>query len=335
MKAASLAFVAAAVAPIAVSALARLDRAPPPVPAPTFVASAPGPAAPSPAPAAGATTPAAGATTPAAGARTAPAPPPAPTAAASADCLKRFADIALPAQRGDGAADGHTLICRRGYVLSFDSKTRDPDWVMEHLAPSDFVGSAKRSNKFGRDPLLGGVDADNIDYLKTGFDRGHQAPAGDAKFLQAIMDQSFFFSNMAPQIGIGFNRGAWKFLEETIRAWVTCGGHDDLYVITGPIYPTGPGGKVIGPDKVTVPVQFFKIVYDVKSGRAVGFVLPNRKIGSTIPDLQVFVKPIADIETETGLDFFRSFDMRRQAQLEGQAGTAWGHSGACTGDTGD
>jgi endonuclease G len=190
------------------------------------------------------------------------------------------------------------------------------------------VGPAKRTNNFMVDASLPG-SADLSDYDKSGYDRGHQAPAGDAKYAQNVMDQSFFLTNMAPQVGIGFNRGAWKYLEETVRAWILCGGHKNLFVITGPVY-AGSKYAPIGHDKVVVPARFYKIVYDPDSGHALGFMLPNEKIGSTI-DLQKYLVPIADIETETGLDFFAAFDRRRQKMLETQTGTAWGHASTCSG----
>ena len=258
---------------------------------------------------------------------------PAPPSSATPACLARF-KVDRPVQRGTPTARRETLICRRGYVLAYDIDTRDPDWVMERLSPGDLTGPAHRSDAFGHDPVLPpGVDASNGDYISSGYDRGHQAPAGDAKFQQAIMDQSFFFSNMAPQRGIGFNRGAWAYLEETVRAWVKCGGHPDLHVITGPIYGDRPG--TIGSDHVSVPTSFFKIVYETNSGRAVGFVLPNRKIGSTLPNLQDYVKPIAWIETETGLAFFSGLDRRKQAQLKNTPGTAWAHVDTCPGEGSD
>jgi endonuclease G len=258
--------------------------------------------------------------------------PPAPANAATPQCLARF-PIGLPANGADDAARRETLICRRGYVVAFNIDTRVPDWVMERLGASDLTGPAQRSNGFGHDPALPpGADATNADYLRTGYDRGHQAPAGDAKFSQQIMNESFYFTNMAPQIGIGFNRGAWKFLEETVRGWVECGGHPDLYVITGPIYGANPG--TIGTNRVAIPREFYKIVYDPDSDQAVGFILPNVRIGSTI-DPQLYVRPIADIEAATGLDFFNGFDRRHQNVLESGAGVAWAHNGACPGDGGD
>jgi endonuclease G len=290
-----------------------------PVPPTVIVEQAPAqpPAAPAPANAAA----------PAPSAGEAPSPP---AGNASAACLARYGNL-LPSNAADAKAR-ETLVCRRGYVLAFDADTRDPDWVMEHLTKSDLDGNAKRSNAFKPDPLLKGADAANRDYAGLGYDRGHQAPAGDARFSQQVMNESFFFSNMAPQIGIGFNRGAWKFLEENVRAWVSCGSHSDLYVFTGPIYQ--PHGKTIGPDKVAVPAAFYKIVYDAQGGRAVGFILPNQKIGSTI-DLVKYAKPIAEIETETGLTFFSHLDRRTQTVLKASAGVPWGHTETCPSDGGD
>lgn len=272
-----------------------------------------------------------------AGIRVPQAPPgtellPAPANSATPECLARF-PIGLPANGADDVLRRETLICRRGYVVAFNADTRDPDWVMERLSAADLAGPARRSNAFGHDPALpAGTDATNADYLRTGYDRGHQAPAGDAKFSQQIMNESFFFTNMAPQIGIGFNRGAWKFLEETVRGWVECGGHPDLYVITGPIYGVNPG--TIGANRVTIPREFYKIVYDPANDQAVGFVLPNVRIGSTI-DPQLYVRPIAAIEAATGLDFFHDFDRRHQTMLESGPGVAWAHNGTCPGDGGD
>jgi endonuclease G len=249
-------------------------------------------------------------------------------------CLDQYR-IDQPVHRGDDVARRQTKVCREGYLLSFNVDTQSPDWVMERLNPSDLTGRATRTNKFADDPgLVPDADADNADYLKTGFDRGHQAPAADAKFSQRVMDESFYFTNMSPQRGIGMNRGAWKFLEEATRAWVLCGGHPDLYVFTGPIYGIHPDNPAtIGDPPIPVPRAYYKIVYDPNLGRAVGFVLPNTKIGSRI-NLQDYVWSVADIETETGLNFFATMPQRRQAQLEEEKAVAWGHTGPCPGDTG-
>jgi DNA/RNA endonuclease G (NUC1) len=42
--------------------------------------------------------------------------------------------------------------------------------------------------------------------FRSGYDRGHMVPAADAKISQGAMDETFFLSNVAPQVGDGFNR---------------------------------------------------------------------------------------------------------------------------------
>jgi endonuclease G len=68
------------------------------------------------------------------------------------------------------------------------------------------------------------------DYTNSGFDRGHLAPAGDMKWSETAMDESFLMSNISPQKP-AFNRGIWKKLEEKIRSWAI--ENDSIIVVTG------------------------------------------------------------------------------------------------------
>lgn len=257
----------------------------------------------------------------------APAAPPAQDRAQWAQCLSRFKVVGLPRLRSEDARAEQfpTVICRRGYALSFNTVTFNPDWVIERLSPAQLKGSASRSKSFPADVLLGTFSPKHGDYTGSGFDRGHQAPAADAKFDQAVMTESFYMSNMSPQVGIGFNRGQWKYLEEAVRAWVLCGGHDDVIVMTGPVY--GASTRTISARRIRVPEAYYKVVYDVKSGRAVGFRMLNRPHRKT--DLQQFIVPISDIEDDTGIDFFPALSRRKQNQLETPQGILWGHDQAC------
>ena len=102
-----------------------------------------------------------------------------------------------------------------GYSVHYDQKHRQARWVGYLLTKSETVKVAKRSNKFTADPLI--PETDNaVDYKKSGFDRGHLAPAADMSYSQETMQESFYFSNMSPQ-NPSFNRGIWKKLEEKTR----------------------------------------------------------------------------------------------------------------------
>lgn len=46
-------------------------------------------------------------------------------------------------------------------------------------------------------------------------------PAADAKQSQVAMSETFLLSNIAPQVGEGFNRHYWAYLEAVRRA-ISC-----------------------------------------------------------------------------------------------------------------
>ena len=50
----------------------------------------------------------------------------------------------------------------------------------------------------------------------SGFDRGHLAAAGNHRASLEDCQETFYYSDMAPQVGEGFNRGAWNQLEKLV-----------------------------------------------------------------------------------------------------------------------
>ena len=197
-----------------------------------------------------------------------------PAAAADDDCKAMLGVTGAPEYKGSEAPE-HTILCRAGYVLSFNAQRLTPDWVLEVLTAERFKGTADRTalrNPFAPDPdLQAGQRSELKDYAASGYDRGHMAPAADMKFSREAMIQSFYLSNMAPQIGPGMNRGIWADLEKLTRQWVC--GHNELVTISGPIYAATP--DTVGADKVAVPTSFYKILYDPQRKRIIAFVLPT------------------------------------------------------------
>jgi endonuclease G len=110
-----------------------------------------------------------------------------------------------------------------------------------------------RQDKFAPDPLLiGHTDLTN-DYIGSGYDRGHMAPAADNQCSgQDAMIESFYFSNMAPQYG-QLNRGDWKTLEMRTRELAK--SLDSVKVWTGSV---GEKTKI---GRVSVPDKCWKVIY--------------------------------------------------------------------------
>lgn len=126
------------------------------------------------------------------------------------------------------------------------------------------------------------------------------------------MSESFLLSNMAPQVGAGFNRGIWKLLEERVRAWARFKG--EVYAYTGPIYAPGASIRSIGPNKIAVPTHVYKIIFDPVAVDVLGFILPNQRIAGR--DLKPYIVSVDEVEAITGLDFFAAIEERVQAVVE-------------------
>ena len=241
-------------------------------------------------------------------------------AAPLANCESMYREMGKPRYRGSPPPAKE--LCRIGYVLSHNNETKVPDWVVEDLVPDRFVGDADRNelgNPFKSDPDLKADELPHAtlrDYRGSKRDRGHMAPAGDMKWDEEAMKESFYLSNMAPQVGVGFNRGIWRELEAHVRKLAKSRGR--LIVVTGPIYG---GSKTIGPGKVAEPREFYKIIYDPERNRALAFVLPNKK--NPGGDFDDFVVSIREVERKTGLDFLSKLSRRKQRILERRVGIMW------------
>lgn len=190
-----------------------------------------------------------------------------------------------------------TLICRTGYATLNDVKAKLPIWSAYVSDGKSSIGCAIRKNNFAPDnSLRKGDRAELIDYAKSGYDMGHQIPAGDQAYSLETEDQSFLLTNMAPQTP-RLNRGTWKLLETYIRAWAV-ESNNNFLIYVGPVY--SDESKTIGPNNVVVPDAFYKIVADLGSKKAYAFIMPQTATGNDLSKYQVTVN---EVELLTGIRF--------------------------------
>ncbi|MFT7234223.1 MAG: endonuclease G [Cyclobacteriaceae bacterium] len=200
------------------------------------------------------------------------------------------------------------LIEHECYALDYSEEHEQASWVIYF---ADHYGSASRSDNFREDPLIKSGSAQIKDYKGTGYDRGHLAPAADMNETSTSMSESFFMSNMSPQLP-GFNRGIWKSLETLVRAWGISAQSGQDMIITGPILLEKC--ETIGAN-VTVPCAYYKIYVDMQTNCAIGFIIRNE---SSSAPLSTFTVSIDDIENATGLDFFWQLEDTIEDDLESQ-----------------
>lgn len=206
----------------------------------------------------------------------------------------------------------HQQIKNLGYTTSYNTTYGIPNWVAYELTRSEAASQeAKRSNKFMPDPKVKGESPTNSDYKRSGYDKGHMAPAADMKWSKEVMEQSFYFTNICPQAP-GLNRGAWKDLEEEIREWAV--RDSALVVICGPLFTKEPI-QYIPDTKVAIPDAFFKVVCSpyTTEERAIAFIFPNSK-ASKHP--REYVVTIDSVEKLTGMDFLSQLPDEIENQIE-------------------
>ena len=221
----------------------------------------------------------------------------------------RFPEYDNLEQRIYGSAD--TIVEREGYALGYREEHEQPVWVQYILTDREVVEKvAKRAGKFRADPAILTGSATPGDYRKSGYDRGHLAPAADMAFSAKTMSESFYMSNISPQTP-QFNRGVWSRLERQVRRFAL--REKRLVVVTGPILPEVKL-RTIGVNRVTVPDLYYKVIYDTTPPeKMIAFVLPNEK---SFADLRSFAVPVDRVEELTGLDFFRDLPEPLQRTLE-------------------
>lgn len=215
----------------------------------------------------------------------------------------------------------YEIIERKGYSLGYDESIEQARWVSYRLTASEVTNKvASRTGDFRVDPKVSTGSAALEDYKRSGYDRGHLAPAADMAFSDETMSESFYMSNMSPQRP-AFNRGVWQKLESTVRRFAI--NEESITVITGGIFIEDEEPIYIGINKVRVPEFFYKVILDETPPRKmIAFILPNK--GSK-KQLDKFVVSVDDVEEATGLDFFAEIKNGEGAKLESEINaTQWG-----------
>jgi len=200
------------------------------------------------------------------------------------------------------------IVSHSYYTISYSEAHEQAEWVYYVLTSKMVQGPYSRTDDFRPDPFVKTGSASKKDYYKSGYDRGHLAPAADMTHSATAMSESFYYSNMSPQEP-SFNRGGWKKLESQVRNWAVA--NDSIYVVTGPVLSSDL--PAIGANSVAVPDYYYKVIYAPKLESMVAFLMPNQKLSLSTKDYGVSVD---EVELKTGIDFFPQLADSLEAALE-------------------
>ncbi|MBK6340677.1 MAG: DNA/RNA non-specific endonuclease [Bacteroidetes bacterium] len=220
---------------------------------------------------------------------------------------KKIKEIALPTP-----IQGEEIVNHSAYTLSYNDEHEQPNWVVHMVTKDILYGAVSRTNDFRPDPNLKCGSMDSVDYWNSGFDRGHLAPSADFRWSLNALSESYYYSNMSPQVA-DLNRGAWSKLENQGREWsLDC---NELFVVTGPVLKPNLPKVQQGSFRLSIPEYYYKIFVDLYGPeyKAIAFIMPNKKIDDPIMN---YVVSIDEIEKKTGIDFFPTLDDSLEERLE-------------------
>jgi endonuclease G len=226
---------------------------------------------------------------------------------------------------------------QRNYTILYDEDLYAALWVAYPLC-ADHTSSG-REETWGYDPHVPKLSQTNVNkgygateptanYPNNFYARGHQIPNADRSGVPDMMAQTYYSTNMTPQIQNGFNGSIWAKLEEAVRMEIPQG--DTLYVVTGAVfekYGTDEKVKTIvnKNDSKTLPVPnyYWKALMKVKraegkvtNASTIGFWLPHGDLkGHSYADYAVSVD---QIEEWTGFNLFPSIPDVLEPSAESQ-----------------
>lgn len=232
---------------------------------------------------------------------------------------KEMKAVGLPVSELTGQIVEHAAM-----ILSYNEAHEQANWVEHIILPAITAGSVSRTNNFRGDPLIESGTAVEADYfLKTmkvdstfaydgfGYDRGHMAPSADFKWSKIALSESYFYSNMSPQVG-DFNRLKWAELEGWLRGYVEANG-THLIIVTAPVLQDDLAVIERVVNKISIPKYYIKVALDLTNDRGIGFVMPNEKLPLPI---EAYAVTIDSVERLLGYDLFSNLDDKLENAIE-------------------
>lgn len=213
------------------------------------------------------------------------------------------------------------------YALEWDNTKRHANWVAFTFDTTTSADNVKRTDAWSVDPKLPAeMQVQESDHKNDGFDKGHLCASEDRVYLKEANEQTFYYSNMSPQLN-DFNGGFWGKLEARVQTWgrsTADGVYDKVYVTKGgtlnKLLKNFKGTTVNGGTPTTdangftihglaCPEYYFMAVLSQKDDvfHAIAFLVPHKEGMTRNPssdELKEYVVSVDKLEEETVIDFF-------------------------------
>ena len=232
------------------------------------------------------------------------------------------------------------------FSIEYDKEKRHAKWVAYTIDKTTAQKNWKRGDwekgdPFRTDPLLPqSIRIGHAEHRNDQYDRGHLCASEDRVYSQDANAQTFYYSNISPQLKAFNQRGPWHELEKKVREWGGCEKEvsplgDTLYIVKGgtirdgEYYDSrGQYGKVINnPRKmngIVVPAHYFVALISQKGNTYTGisFYLDHKEYDDDY-NLADHAISIDQLEGLTGIDFFCNFPDNMEENIESECNPSY------------
>lgn len=234
--------------------------------------------------------------------------------------LNLLEDLKLKALKADLLENGlpeiledEELICHSAFCLVYDDNHKMAKWTAHIISREIVNGVVSRTNDFRVDSLIKNGTAEEEDYFLTkkdesgntiydgfGYDRGHLAPSADFRWSEKALSESYYYSNMTPQLP-EFNREIWAKIEDFLRQYIYNNPTKDIYIVTAPVIKDDLKKQERSKNKISIPEYHYKIAVDLEDKKGIAFLVPQKNLGNPI---EYYVVTIDSIENITNINFY-------------------------------
>lgn len=202
----------------------------------------------------------------------------------------------------------------RNYAVCYDRARMCPVWVAAPM--HDFYIKPKntdRTDAFKSDPNFAFEQIVKYDFSSTNLSRGHMVASAERYVSKLANEQTFYYSNIAPQLQTNFNSGAWSDLETWAQnQWKDKA--DTCYTVIGCYWDPAKTPQTVNGTKV--PTHYYKVLLRTKNHRNKWVmactrdelqcvaVMIEHKAYPTKPATKSLLLSVAELEAKTGLTFF-------------------------------
>lgn len=203
------------------------------------------------------------------------------------------------------------------YSYEYDCTKKHVRWValtFDNVTSQKNVG---RKDDYKPDYNIPEPYRTNGDDYYSPYNRGHMVASSDRLYSREANSQTFYYSNISPQLETGFNQSGstWDAIENKVQDWAKVSNpQDTTYIVKGTsidyaILDTGKNG-------VKIPKYYFSTILSYKNGqyKAIGFYIEHKSDKSK--DIKACAKSIDELESITGLDFYHNLPDNIETKVE-------------------